>query len=38
MMTMGERMGEREIDEIVNDNELVADQYINIDEFANRSA
>ena len=34
MMTMGERMGEREIDEIVNDNELVSDKYINIDEFA----
>lgn len=34
MMTMGERMGEREIDEIVNDNELVSDKYITIDEFA----
>ena len=34
MMTMGERMGEREIDEIVNDSELVSNDYISIDEFA----
>ena len=34
MMTMGERMGEREIDEIVNDSELVSNDHINIDEFA----
>lgn len=34
MMTMGERMGEREIDEIVNDSELVSNDYISIDDFA----
>ena len=34
MMTMGERMGEREIDEIVNDSELVSNDLIAIEEFA----
>ena len=34
MMTMGERMGEREIDEIVNDSELVNNDHITIDDFA----
>lgn len=34
MMTMGERMGEREIDEIVNDSELVSNDHIAIEEFA----
>ena len=34
MMTMGERMGEREIDEIVNDSELITNDYILIEDFA----
>jgi Ca2+-binding EF-hand superfamily protein len=34
MMTMGERMGEREIDEIVGDTELVNNDAIIIEEFA----
>ena len=34
MMTMGERMGESEIDEIVNDSELVNTDFITIDDFA----
>ena len=34
MMTMGERMGEREIDEIMGDSELVDNQHILIDKFA----
>ena len=34
MMTMGERMGEREIDEIVGDSELVSNENIVIEEFA----
>ena len=34
MMTMGERMGEREIDEIVGDTELVNNEHILIDKFA----
>ena len=34
MMTMGERMGEQEIDEIVNDSELVNENEILIEEFA----
>ena len=34
MMTMGERMGEREIDEIIGDSELVNDNHIVIEEFA----
>ena len=34
MMTMGERMGEREIDEIVGDSELVTNEYIEIESFA----
>lgn len=34
MMTMGERMGEREIDEIVGDSELVNNDSIIIEEFA----
>ena len=34
MMTMGERMGEREIDEIINDSELVNNDMIVIDKFA----
>jgi hypothetical protein len=34
MMTMGERMGEREIDEIVGDSELVNNDAIIIEEFA----
>ena len=34
MQTMGERMGEQEIDEIIGDSELVANEYIQIEEFA----
>ena len=34
MMTMGERMGEQEIDEIVGDSELVNNDYIAIEDFA----
>lgn len=34
MMTMGERMGEREIDDIVGDSELVNNDYISIEDFA----
>ena len=34
MMTMGERMGEREIDEIVGDSELVDNEHIMIGKFA----
>ena len=34
MMTMGERMGEREIDEIVGDSDLVNNELIVIDKFA----
>lgn len=34
MMTMGERMGEREIDDIVGDTELVNNDYIAIEDFA----
>ena len=34
MMTMGERMGDQEIDEIVGDSDLVNNEYILIDEFA----
>jgi len=34
MMTMGERMGETEIDEIVGDTELVNNEIISIEEFA----
>lgn len=33
-MTMGERMGETEIDEIVGDSELVNNDYIAIEDFA----
>jgi len=31
---MGERMGEREIDDIVGDSELVNNDYISIEDFA----
>ena len=34
MMTMGEKMGEREIDEIVNDSELITNDSILIEDFA----
>ena len=34
MMTMGEKMGEREIDEIVNDSELITNDFILIEDFA----
>ena len=34
MMTMGEKMGERELDEIVNDSELITNDYILIEDFA----
>ena len=34
MMTMGEKMGETEIDEIVGDSELVNNDFIQIEEFA----
>ena len=34
MMTMGERMGEQESDEIVGDSELVNNDYIAIEDFA----
>ena len=34
MMTMGERMGEREIDEIMGDSELVNNEHILIEKFA----
>ena len=34
MQTMGERMEEQEIDEIMNDSELVNNDHINIEEFA----
>ena len=34
MMTMGERMGDAEIDEIVGDSDLVNNEYIMIDDFA----
>ena len=34
MMTMGEKMGEPAIDEIVGDSELVNNDYIQIEEFA----
>ena len=34
MMTMGERMGEREIDEIVGDSDLVNNELIVIEKFA----
>jgi Ca2+-binding EF-hand superfamily protein len=34
MMTMGERMGDAEIDEIVGDSELISNEYILIDDFA----
>ena len=32
MMTMGEKMGEREIDEIVNDSELITNDFILIED------
>ena len=35
MMTMGEKMQEHEIDEIVNDSELVINKTIRIEHFAN---
>ena len=35
MMTMGEKMQEHEIDEIINDSELVANKQIRIEQFAN---
>ncbi|CDW83628.1 calmodulin [Stylonychia lemnae] len=35
MMTMGEKMQEHEIDEIINDSELVINKQIRIDHFAN---
>ena len=34
MMTMGERMGDAEIDEITGDSDLVNNEYILIDDFA----
>tara|TARA_B110000503_G_C7023360_1_gene360750 strand:- start:306 stop:431 length:126 start_codon:yes stop_codon:yes gene_type:complete len=34
MMTMGERMGDNEIDEIVGDSDLVNNEYISIEDFA----
>ena len=34
MMTMGEKTGEREIDEIVNDSELITNDFILIEDFA----
>ena len=34
MMSMGEKMGEQEIDEIVGDTELVDKDFILIDDFA----
>ena len=34
MMTMGEKMGEGEIDEIAGDSELVQNDYIQIEDFA----
>ena len=34
MMTMGEKMGEREILEIVNDSELITNDFILIEDFA----
>ncbi len=34
MQTMGERMEEQEIDEILGDSELVNNDYIHIEEFA----
>ena len=34
MQTMGERMEEQEIDEILGDSELVNNDYIQIEEFA----
>jgi Ca2+-binding EF-hand superfamily protein len=34
MMTMGERMGDGEIDEIVGDSDLVNNEFISIDDFA----
>ena len=34
MQTMGERMEEQEIDEIINDSELVNNDHIQIEEFA----
>ena len=34
MQTMGERMEEQEIDEIVGDSELVNNDYIQIEDFA----
>lgn len=34
MMTMGEKMGDTEIEEIVGDSELVNNDYIQIDDFA----
>ena len=35
MMTMGEKMQEHEIDEIINDTELVVNKQIKIEHFAN---
>ena len=35
MMTMGEKMAEHEIDEIINDSDLVINRQIKIDHFAN---
>lgn len=35
MMTMGEKMAEHEIDEIINDTELVINKQIRIEHFAN---
>ena len=34
MMTMGERMGDGEIDEIIGDTDLVNNDFISIDDFA----
>ena len=34
MMTMGERMGDGEIDEIIGDTDLVSNEFISIDDFA----
>ncbi len=34
MMTMGERMGEKDIDEIIRDSELVNNDHILIEDFA----
>ena len=34
MQTMGEKMDEEEIDEIINDSELVHNDFIHIEDFA----